>query len=45
VLWSVGPSWARRQVSLLAAVAPWAEAPDDRPTGDAAGGPPGGPAC
>src|ERR687897_1815412 len=46
---SVGPSWARRQVSLLAAVAPWAEAPDDRPTGgttgDAPGGPAGGPAC
>jgi tRNA threonylcarbamoyladenosine biosynthesis protein TsaE len=54
VLRSVGPSWARRQVSLLAAVAPWAEAPDDRTaggtvsgttTGDVAGGPTGGPAC
>ncbi|HET8620846.1 MAG TPA: tRNA (adenosine(37)-N6)-threonylcarbamoyltransferase complex ATPase subunit type 1 TsaE [Acidimicrobiales bacterium] len=25
---SVGPSWARRQVSLLHAVAPWGDAPD-----------------
>jgi tRNA threonylcarbamoyladenosine biosynthesis protein TsaE len=29
VLRSVGPAWARRQVSLLHAVSPWADAPAD----------------
>lgn len=29
VLRTVGPAWARRQVSLLHAVSPWAEAPAD----------------
>lgn len=35
LLRSVGPLWARRQVSLLHAIAPWAEAPSD----GSAGGP------
>ena len=37
VVRSVGPRWARRQVSLLRAIEPWAEAPAGRPaaTGDA----------
>lgn len=41
VVRSVGPSWARRQVSLLHAIEPWAEAPaghpvaDDEPSGPA----------
>lgn len=42
VLRSVGPSWARRQVSLLHAIEPWADAPAGRPV--AADDEPSGPA-
>ena len=33
VLRAVGPAWGRRQVSLLHAIAPWAEAPNGSPAG------------
>lgn len=33
VLHAVGPAWGRRQVSLLHAIAPWAEAPKGTPAG------------
>jgi tRNA threonylcarbamoyladenosine biosynthesis protein TsaE len=36
VLRAVGPAWGRRQVSLLHAIAPWAEAPNGSPAGQAA---------
>jgi tRNA threonylcarbamoyladenosine biosynthesis protein TsaE len=42
LLHSVGVSWARRQVSLLHAIAPWAEAPNGSPV-DAPPGSPGAP--
>ena len=35
---SVGPAWGHRQVSLLHALAPWAEAPPGRPATPPAGG-------
>jgi tRNA threonylcarbamoyladenosine biosynthesis protein TsaE len=43
VMRPVGPEWARRQVSLLQAVAPWAEAPTDSTSGERRPG--GGGSC
>jgi tRNA threonylcarbamoyladenosine biosynthesis protein TsaE len=44
VLRAIGPTWARRQVSLLHAVSPWAEAPQgpSAPGTPGAGPPPAG---
>jgi tRNA threonylcarbamoyladenosine biosynthesis protein TsaE len=41
VLRAVGPGWARRQVSLLHVIAPWAEAPNGSPVDTPAEGPTG----
>jgi tRNA threonylcarbamoyladenosine biosynthesis protein TsaE len=39
LLRAVGPGWGQRQVSLLKAIAPWAEAPTDRRTQPEGGAP------
>jgi tRNA threonylcarbamoyladenosine biosynthesis protein TsaE len=39
VLRTVGTEWARRQVSLLQLLAPWADAPEGRPPADGGAGP------
>jgi tRNA threonylcarbamoyladenosine biosynthesis protein TsaE len=44
VLRAVGPAWGRRQVSLLHAIAPWAEAPNGSPATQPSDRPSGGPA-
>lgn len=43
VMRPVGPEWSRRQVSLLQAVAPWAETPPGTPVGERR--PDGGGSC